>query len=310
MRGGRFAGLGAGRYSAHMPQPPTELPSDPAAVARIRRVTVSGAIDAAVRVVHDDPRSVLLVAITVAAAPIAISLYLAWPATDDLAQAFAKAGEGRPVDLITPLKRFALETLPLLFLAYRVAEPLALGALVTLSARLLTGQPTSTRSAIVNSLRCSVALIVMWLLRWLCIQVGTVFCYVPGILLAGLFFTALPALVVEQIGPFRAFSRSVELNKNRLGEAVLLVLLLGLIEILLAPIAQILPRNVPQAVGIGLVHSGILVLYAAASTVFYFSGRCQFEDLDLQVWVRTVARRDELDPPADGTTLFSPQPTA
>lgn len=293
-----------------MPQQPTAWPSDPAAVARIRRVTVSGAIDEALRVVHDDSRALFLVSGAVMVVPAAIAFHFGVPPLEELLEGFFDLLEGSRVDFLPLLKRLGYATLPTMFLAYRVAEPLALGALVLLSAGLLTGRRATPKSAVSMSVRCSVALIVMWLLRWLLIQLGTQLCYVPGIIIAGLYFSALPALIIERIGPFRAMGRSVELNKDRMFEAVVLVLLLGLIDFLLTPIAHVLPSGVPQALGIGFVHSGVLVLYAAASTVFYFSGRCQFEDLDLQLWVQTVAGRDELDPPADVTTLFSPQPTA
>ena len=89
-----------------------------------------------------------------------------------------------------------------MFLAYRVAEPLALGALVLLSAGRLTGRRATPKNAVSMSVRCSVALIVMWLLRWLLIQLGTQLCYVPGIIIAGLYFSALPLSSSNASVPF------------------------------------------------------------------------------------------------------------
>src|SRR5262245_32135236 len=122
-------------------------------------------------------------------------------------------------------------------------------------------------------------------------------------LLAGLFFNALPALVLDLLGPLQALQGNVALNKDRLSEAVVLVLLLGLIESLITQCGQLLPRAAPQAAGVAVLYSCTLVLYAAAATAFYFSGRCQREDYDLQLWVQTLARRDQQDDSLDATNL-------
>jgi hypothetical protein len=242
--------------------------------------------------------------------PLGAALYFGLAPLEELVQGFSDFVEGRVVDFPPLVRRVAWITLPLMAVAYRVAEPLALGALVTLSAGVLTGHRTTVGNALRHSLRCSVALIVMWFLRGLSIQVGTMLCYGPGLLLAGLFFSALPALVLERLGPFQALARSVELNKKRLGEAVVLVLLLGLIESLVTQCGQLLPRGIPQSVGIALLYGSMLVLYATASTVFYFSGRCQRENYDLQLWVQTIASRDQQDAESDAQPLFRPQATA
>jgi hypothetical protein len=290
-----------------MSSAPAEILSNTGHPVRVRRMTVAGALDEGLRIVHDNYRELIQAALLFSLLPMFVSMYFGMAAAEEFNFGLAMFLEGQPVDLVPLLQRMAIVTLPLLTIAYRVVEPLCLGALVVLSAGVLTGHRTTIGSAMRSSLGCGFALVIMWTLRWLSVQLGTLFCYIPGILLAALFFSALPALVLERLGPLRALGRSVDLNSKRLWESVLLVLLLGLIDAFVISCAQLLPHGLLQSIGLTLLYSSTLVLYAAAVTAFYFSGRCQLENYDLQLWAQAVQRRDELlehdetsrsDPPA------------
>jgi len=272
----------------------TAIPSESIQPARIRRLSIAGALDEGLRIVHENYRELIRVALLLTLAPMFAATYFGGAAAEEFGFGLAAFFDGQQVDLAPLLRRLATVTFPLMAIASRVAEPLALGALVVLATGVLTGRRTTISSAVRFSLGCGVSLVVMWTLRWISVQLGTIFCYVPGIFLAALFFSALPALVLERLGPLQALVRSVDLNWNRIWEAMLLVLLLALIDIAVMECAQLLPRGLPQSIGMGVLYASTLVLYAAASTVFYFSGRCQLENYDLQVWVQSVARRDEL----------------
>lgn len=255
-------------------------------------MTVAGALDEGLRIVHENYRDLIKAALLVSLIPMFVAMYFGTAAAEEFGFGFAMFMDGQPVDLAPLLRKMAIVTLPLLTFAYRIVEPICLGALVILSAGVLTGHRTNLGSAVKSSLGCGFALVIMWTLRWVSVQIGTMFCYIPGIFLAALFLCALPALVLERLGPFRALGRSVDLNSKRIWEAILLVLLLGLIDALVLQCAQLLPRGLPQSVGMTLLYSSTLVLYAAAVTAFYFSGRCQLENYDLQLWVQSVERRD------------------
>jgi hypothetical protein len=257
-------------------------------------VAVAGALDEGLRIVHEIYRDLIKAALLVAVAPMFVAMYFGTAAAEEFGFGLAAFLDGQQVDLAALVRRLLIVTLPLMALAFRVAEPLCLGAMVMLSAGILSGHPTTVGSALQRSLSCGISLVVMWTLRWASITLGTVFCYIPGILLAAIFFSALPALVFERLGPLQALGRSSNLNSKRLWEAVLLVLLLGLIEIAVRECAQMLPRGLPQAAGMAVLYGSTLVIYGAVSTVFYFSGRCQLENYDLQLWVQSVERRDEL----------------
>lgn len=283
---------------------------DPAAAGRIRQVSVSGALDEAIRIVHDNPRDLFRVSAVLMAVPLWGAIYFGTPPAIELLDAWVAATlEGEPIDLVPPLRRFVSVTISWSIVAQGICQPLALGAIVMLSSGVLTGHQTTFGEALRHSLRCGVPLVVMWFVRGLLVQLGSILCYVPGILLVGLYVCALPALVLERLGPIQALNRSIALNKKRLGESVLLVLLLGLIEWLVTQFGQLLPAGVPQSAGTAVLYAGMLTVYGAAGTVFYFSGRCQRENYDLQLWVQTLVSRDELETLAAGeSTLFGRQP--
>lgn len=284
---------------------------DPSAAGRIHRVSVGGALDEAIRIVHEDHRNLILVAVLLMALPLwGYFLFGLQPVVALLDAWFKFTVERVQVDFQPFLTRILSVTVPWLIAAYVVCQPIALGALVLLSAGVLTGHRTTPGEAMRQSLRSGIPLVWMWFLRMFCVQLGSMMCYVPGILLAAIWLCAVPALVLEGLGPIQALSRSFQLNKPRLGEAVLLVLLLGLIEWVTTQYAQLFPAGLPQAIGVSLLSAAMLVLYAAGITVFYFSGRCQRENYDLQLWVQTLVRRDEVDTGPDQSTLFTPQTTA
>ncbi|MFO1095987.1 MAG: hypothetical protein U0992_22175 [Planctomycetaceae bacterium] len=283
---------------------------DLSAAGRIHRVTVSGALDEAIRILHENPRDLMLIAALLTALPLWGYFYFGLQPVLALLDAwFMFAGERVPIDFRPFLMRILSVTLPWLIATYFICQPIALGALVLLSAGILTGHRTTPGEAIRASLRSGIALTWMWLLRMVCVQLGSMMCYVPGIMLAAIWLCAVPAVMLEGLGPIQALSRSYQLNKPRLGEAVLLVLLLGLIEWLTTQYGQLFPAGWPQAIGISLLSAAMLVLYAAGITVFYFSGRCQSENYDLQLWVQSLARRDELNASPDQSTLFTPLTT-
>jgi len=58
----------------------------------------------------------------------------------------------------------------------------------------------------------------------LCVGLGMVFLVAPGVILACMFFVAVPVTVVEKVGPFSAMGRSMELTQDR-RMAIFLVLL-------------------------------------------------------------------------------------
>lgn len=275
---------------------------------RIRELSIGGVLDEALLLVRERFATLLKVSLAILLLPLTVAMYFGLGPIQELAESFGDPARMRPDDLVEMFTHLGVITLPLMAVAYRVAEPLALGALVFIVAGTIMGKQPTVGEAIRRSLRRAWPLIAMWFLRWICVQIGTMACYVPGILLAGLFSVALPAIMLERKGPLAAMGRSIELNKQRMLPAMGLILLLGLIESSMVQLGQLMPGILLQSLAVGLLYSCTLSVYAAGVTVFYFSGRCKVENYDLQLLAEQVAAEDEAAEPPEERTLFSPAP--
>lgn len=257
---------------------------------RIRPLGLAGALDQAVLLLRDHLGPLLKTALLIAVVPRFIAFYIGQGGMEEAVRPLNVPGQGGPDDLWNVFQHFAVVTVPLYFVCNRIMEPLALGALVYQSAAILHGQQAGVGASIRHSLRRLFPLAIAWGLRWLCIFVGFNFCcIIPGILLAGLFIVALPAIVLEGIGPFAGLGRSIDLTKGRFLPAVGLAVVLSVVEYNVLALSQFVPVSAATAVAHALLYAAVLPLYAAAVTTFYFAGRCLTENYDLEVLAAAVA---------------------
>jgi hypothetical protein len=77
------------------------------------------------------------------------------------------------------------------------------------------GDPISWKSSLRYALRRLPAVVALSIVSTIVIGIGTVLCIVPGVYLWGAFYVAIPALLVEGVGPFRALGRSRDLVSGR-----------------------------------------------------------------------------------------------
>lgn len=276
------------------------------AAFRIRPLGLGGSLDQAVLLLRYYVGPLLKTSLAITAVPMFVATYIGKGGIEEALRPLSMPGQGGPEDIWRMFEHVGLVTMPLLFVAYRVLEPLALAALVYQCAAILHGEPPPMGQSIRRGLRRLFPLCVMWLVRWMCIKVGLMFCYIPGILLAGLFIAALPAFVLEGAGPFGGLGRSIDLTKKRFLPAVGLAVVLFMIEYNLIGLSEMVPVSAATAVAQALLYAAVLPIYAAAVTTFYFAGRCLTENYDLEVLTAAVAGGpvDETSPEA------SPYPSA
>jgi hypothetical protein len=74
--------------------------------------------------------------------------------------------------------------------------------------------------------------------------IGFVLCFVPGLILALMWYVALPVTVVENVGPIEAMKRSSNLTDGRKGQIFLASLVFGLLIIALSSPAIVASFNV------------------------------------------------------------------
>jgi hypothetical protein len=134
---------------------------------------------------------------------------------------------------------------------------------------------------------------------------------VPGIWLAVAWALAVPALLFERVGPFKALSRSFGLVQGRWWATLLLVIVCTLLLGLVGAIVQAIPSVVAEltapenalangiATAIGLTLSGVIIYpyYAAVLTILYFDQRVRKEGFDLQLLAEGLGEPRDPDAP-------------
>lgn len=141
------------------------------------------------------------------------------------------------------------------------------------------------------------------LLTGMTLLVATLLLLVPGIALSGRLIAALPAAMIEDLTPGKAFKRSFSLTRDYSGRALViyllyLVLRLAAFMLLLYPqrIANIFVRQHAGTgagwlalLAFGYVSAATLVgpVLAIAASVYYFDLRVRKEALDLQLMMNT-----------------------
>jgi hypothetical protein len=145
----------------------------------------------------------------------------------------------------------------------------------------------------------------------LLVALGTVALIVPGIWLFVSYSVAVPALLLERIGPWKALRRSFRLVRGRwwptAGVLVVGYLLIGIIGALATAVIMLVPALVAEdntlvgafgAVVGGTVGSVLTTPYSAAVVaLLYFDLRVRKEGLDLQLIAEGADVRRDPDAP-------------
>ena len=116
------------------------------------------------------------------------------------------------------------------------------------------------------------------------ISLGLVALIVPGVLLAVMWWTVIPVMVVEQPGVFAALGRSAELTKGHRWSILGLLVLIAIIVFALAFVIQVAGAligspEVPQYLQ-WLISAVSSILFATASAVGYHDLRVEKEGVD------------------------------
>ncbi len=187
------------------------------------------------------------------------------------------------------------------------------------------GEEARAGSSLRYAVRRLPALIVLTITSGLLTAIGFVFCIVPGVYLWGAFYVAVPALLVEGVGPFRALGRSRRLVKGRwwstFGVAIVGFLLVAIISAALTGLLVGLafanpPRNTATGFILNTLASTVgsmLTTPAAAAfaTVLYIDLRVRKEGFDLLLLARGLdVEPGEAGPAAPAGAYLPPAPVA
>jgi hypothetical protein len=144
---------------------------------------------------------------------------------------------------------------------------------------------------------------------------------VPGIWLTVAWSLALPVLLFERVGPFKALRRSFDLVKGRWWATLLILTVCWVLVGLLGGVVQILPSIVAEvaapenalangiATVIGVTMSGVILYpyYAAVLTILYFDQRVRKEGFDLQLLADGLGVARDPDAPLPAPFESGPQ---
>jgi uncharacterized membrane protein len=111
-------------------------------------------------------------------------------------------------------------------------------------------------------------LIVLSILLVLGVALGFIFFIIPGIILWMMWSVAVPALVVEREGVFRAFGRSAELTKGAKWKIFGLSLVFGVVYLLLQIILSLVGLGTMKATDSGFLSATNLIGGIVMSTIF------------------------------------------
>jgi hypothetical protein len=145
-----------------------------------------------------------------------------------------------------------------------------------------------------------VAMALAPILGILLVVVGAIACIVLVLYLWFRFWFTNEAVVIEGVSGVEALQRSGVLMRGNMGTAFVLSLVLGIIAVLAHISAAFLPVPALSVVAQVVIGAVVVILYAAASVVFYFSCRCKNENFDLTLLASAIGK-DELPPAPPGS---------
>jgi hypothetical protein len=197
-----------------------------------------------------------------------------------------------------------------------LAGKLAQGACFRAVADAYLGDPIGARSSLRYALRRLPALVGVSILGTLLASIGLIFCIVPGVYLWVAFFVAVPALLVEGVGPIKALGRSRRLVRGRwwpmFGVAIvgyfLVFLVSSVVSGLVLGVAAVGSRG--TVVGFVLATLSTTVgsmlttpAVAAFATVAYIDLRVRHEGFDLLLLAQRLGGDG---PPVAPSSVFLP----
>lgn len=181
-----------------------------------------------------------------------------------------------------------------------IVTPLVAGGASRVVARSYLGEEAAVGDALRVIRSRWWSLVIASLVIHLAEVIGFVLCILPGLLVMALFVAVAPAIVTEDLGPFKAMRRSWRLLSPRVFRVLGIVLVAGLLASIMGGVLSFVPqllsftvpaswRWIPQAIG-GIVTGLITQPFVAiVATLVYFDGRIRREGLDLQVMADELA---------------------
>lgn len=290
-------------------------------VVALRPLGIGEVLDAAIKVYRTRPRQMIIASavVTLPAIVLQVLVQLSAGSPDELTR--TDEATGLPtVDggaFAVYLGGVLVSTVVLV-----VANNLALAGTTRMSLSAYLGDDTTWRDSLRFALRRFWPLTALLALTTLGLLAGTLMCLAPAIWLQGIWAVAVPALLVEELGPVRALGRSRQLVRGRfwpvLGAIILGSLLASVLQgLLVAPVLALqltgasflltsLLNGVAQLVAVAVTTPFV----AAVTAVVYVDLRVRKEAYDLELMARGVGVEPPPTPGPVAATASAGRPAA
>jgi hypothetical protein len=183
------------------------------------------------------------------------------------------APPGKEVSALTPL-------LQLLF------TPITQAIVVHATFQDLGGRPFAITESFRRSLSRFFPIIGLSICWVIVIGMGFVLLIVPGVLFVLMFLVALPACVVEKLGPIESMTHSAELTKGHRWRVLGVLVLLGLAVVvggfILAAILLLWPGTTASTIGIFVLQALVGAYESIVVAVLYSDLRMARDGIDLE----------------------------
>lgn len=185
-------------------------------------------------------------------------------------------------------------------LIYMILTPFLAGTVTLLLGAQFSGNSMAWHQAFGKTLKKLFPLLLLQLLVVICIVLGSILLVIPGIIVMCATACAIPAMMLENLGPSKAFDRSWELTKKSRLRIFGYFILSGLIMLItagiLTAIIAIIPIPLIYQIGIlALLTAPLHALWPAITTLLYADFRIRKEALDLEQETHKLTPSNTID---------------
>ena len=161
------------------------------------------------------------------------------------------------------------------FIVWMIANTVGLAVILYGAFQAMRGRPVVIGEAVRRGLSRFWPIIGLAILEWLGIMVGFLLFIVPGIMLAVRWSAALPACVVEGLGPLASMGRSAQLTKGHRWKIFGIFILILIIGVLVFAIVGAIVFALVGSFSLGALERGfgigslVSLIFSAMVTAYY-----------------------------------------
>lgn len=184
------------------------------------------------------------------------------------------------------------------FVMSMLFTPVLAGMVTLMIAEHMCGRSLSSSEALAKTLKKLPRLLGLSCITTIATLLGFLCLVIPGFIVVAAITCAVPALMLEDLRPMKAFDRSWALTKGSRCRMLGYLMINGLVLFVFGATKGLLENFVPNSIYLGLIVNLIsapcLALWPAMDTLLFYDLRIRKEALDLEVESNTIAVEAEV----------------